>query len=181
MALRLEFGTMVIRTFSPDDEDALCKYADNRAVSGTLRDRFPFPYTREAARQWIRQTLQDEPVTHFAIAEKELIGSIGYIPQEDVFRKTVEIGYWVAEPFWGRGIATRALGLLTEHLLTDGGYVRVQAGVFESNPASMRVLEKAGFGFEGRLRHAVYKNNQLQDLLMYAVTRPENLTGGSPV
>jgi RimJ/RimL family protein N-acetyltransferase len=144
MRLELERG-VCIRSYRAGDAPALVAYADNRSVSRNLRDRFPYPYTPQAADGWLRHVATQEPETSFAIATaKELIGGIGLELGEDVHHRTAEIGFWLGEPFWGRGIVTDAVTAFTPWAFERFDLLRIWAGVFESNPASARVLEKAG-------------------------------------
>ena len=166
--MRIVIGEWLIRAYEAGDVDALVKYANNRNVSIHLRDRFPYPYTRRDARAWIERALDTE--THFAVASpQELIGGIGFQPQEDVYRRSAEIGYWIAEPYWGRGIATRALVAVTAYAFAHFDLVRLYACVFAGNAASERVLEKAGYVCEGNLRRCVFKDDRLLDQKIYAI------------
>ena len=170
--MQLDIGEWQVRSWRPEDEGAIVKYANNRKVWINLRDRFPHPYTAKDARDWIQSATQQNPETHFAIASaQEAIGGIGFRLQEDVHRRSAEIGYWLGEPFWGKGIATRALCALTEYAFTHFDLVRIYATVFEWNPASARVLEKAGYQYEGRLRKSVTKDGKTIDQLLYALLR----------
>jgi RimJ/RimL family protein N-acetyltransferase len=171
--MQLDLGEHTIRNWHPDDAAALARHADNRAVWRHLRDAFPHPYTAEAARSWIGFARGQEPETHFAIASpREAIGGIGVRLGEDVFRLSGEIGYWLGEAFWGRGIATRAVLAFTAEAFSRFALERLWAGVFEWNLASARVLEKAGYTREGTLRRAVFKDGRIGDQLLYARLRP---------
>ncbi len=171
--MRLELADgLRIRSYRSGDGPALVRYADNRAVSRHLRDRFPYPYTPEVAAGWLRHVAAQEPETAFAIATREeLIGGIGLELGEDVHHRSAEIGFWLGEPFWGRGIVTAAVVAFTPWAFERFDLLRIWAGVFESNPASARVLEKAGYAFEGRLRSAVVKDGRTLDELVYARLR----------
>ena len=137
-----------------------------------LRDRFPYPYTDRDARNWLDCIVGHQPETNFAISVAgEAVGGIGFILQPDVARRSVEIGYWLGEKFWGRGIATEAVVAVTDHAFANHDLCRVYAHVFEWNRASARVLEKAGYELEGRMRKSVTKDGQTIDQLMYAVVR----------
>ena len=110
----------------------------------------------------------------FAISsDSEIIGGIGFNQKSDVFSKSAEIGYWVAEPFWGQGIATEALTAIISYAFSKFDLIRIYAAPFESNPASSRVLEKAGFQYEGRLRKSVVKNGIVMDQLLYSILKEE--------
>ncbi len=170
----IAIGEWKLRAWRPGDEAALVKYANNRNIWINLRDRFPHPYTMDDATAWVQSVKDQRPVMNFAIAtsnDDEAIGSIGLTLQEDVHRRSGEIGYWLAEPFWGRGIATRAVRALTEYAFTNFDLVRLYANVFEWNPASGRVLEKAGFTLEGRLRKNITKDGNTIDQFLYALVR----------
>ena len=170
--MEIDLGEFKIRNWTTGDEAALTKYANNRRIWINLRDTFPYPYTEKDARAWIRQATGQTPETSFAIAlPEEAIGGIGIRLQEDVFRRTAEIGYWLGEPFWGRGIATRAVKTFSECAFMHFDLARLQAGVFAWNSASARVLEKAGYTCEGRLRKNVIKDEKMTDWLVYARLR----------
>ena len=158
-----------IRSFRPDDAPALAKYTNNRKIWLNLRDAFPHPYKLEHAASWIRMAGRQYPEVSFAIAAAdEVIGGIGLGLQTDVNYRSSEIGYWIGEPFWGRGIATAALCGLTDYAFAHYNLIRLFAYVFEWNPASVRVLEKAGYAYEGRLRKSATKDGQTVDQLLYA-------------
>jgi RimJ/RimL family protein N-acetyltransferase len=169
----IKLGNCEIRNYKINDTEALLKYANNRNVSINLRDGFPFPYTVQDAADWIDFTIHQEPQTNFAIATQELIGGIGITLQGDVHRKSAEIGYWLGEPFWGRGIITKALLSMTNYAFSNFDLIRLYAYVFETNPASMKVLEKAGYKLEGRLRKSVIKDGQILDQMVYAILKEE--------
>ncbi len=173
LPLRIDIAEWHIRNYAVRDVAALVKYANNRKVSINLRDRFPYPYKRAHAAAWIQHVKAQKPQTNFAIAsDGELIGGIGLELQGDVHRLSAEIGYWLGEPYWGKGIATRAVRALTEYGFANYPLVRIFAGVFEWNPASARVLEKAGYVFEGRLRKSAIKDGKIIDQVLYAIVRP---------
>jgi [ribosomal protein S5]-alanine N-acetyltransferase len=159
-----------LRPFREGDEPALVRHADNRNVWRNLADLFPHPYTFEAAEAWVRLNI-DTPIDHLSLAiavDDEVVGAIGLTAKDDVHRKTAEIGYWLSEAYWGRGIASEAVGLIVEYGFQALDLARIEAAVFPWNPASARVLEKNGFAFEARLKHRVFKDGELVDELMYA-------------
>jgi len=173
----LEGPCFRLRRWRRGDETALQRYANNRKVWINLTDRFPHPYGAEAARWWIDvQESGEGPEYAFAIElDGEAVGGIGVSPGQDLGVKTAEIGYWLGEPFWGRGIATQALRLLTGWAFAapDLDLVRIHAHVLAWNPASARVLEKAGYECEACLRKSVYKDGQVIDSLLYATLRQD--------
>jgi RimJ/RimL family protein N-acetyltransferase len=171
MPLRLDCGPCVIRSWRPGDEDALARHANDRGVWLNLRDRFPHPYTRSDAEQWVRFASGRTPETAFAIAvEDQAVGGIGLELHDDVERCAAEIGYWLGRTFWGRGLATAAVRGLTAHAFEAHGLTRVYALPFADNAASARVLEKAGYRLEGRLRRSAVKDGRVRDQLLYAIT-----------
>jgi [ribosomal protein S5]-alanine N-acetyltransferase len=164
---------MSLRAWRMTDIETLVRYANNRKIWLNLRDRFPHPYTHADALEWITHCESEaEPKTQFAIdIAGNAIGGIGLERLGDVHRMSAEIGYWLGEPFWGKGIATAALLSATDYAFRELGLERLQAMVFEWNGASARVLQKAGYAIEGRLRRSVIKDGRLIDSLMYARLR----------
>lgn len=170
MEINLQRSTL--REWREGDEDSLVRHANNRAVWRNLRDAFPHPYTLSDARNWIKLANPSRPVANFAIVvDGHAVGGIGLILREDVNRRSAEIGYWLGEEYWGRGIATEALQAVTDYAFQNFDLCRIYAGVFEWNPASMRVLEKAGYELECRLRKNVTKDGKNIDELIYTVLR----------
>jgi ribosomal-protein-alanine N-acetyltransferase len=165
----------VLRPWAWGDEPALVRHANDREVWRNLRDRFPHPYTPDDAAAWLRSPeAQGKPPRNFAIVvEREAVGGIGLEPRQDVYRRTAEVGYWIGTRFWRQGLATDALRALVEYAFPTFDLVRLEACVFEWNAASCRVLEKAGFRLEGRLRRSVTKDGHLIDSLLYARLRSE--------
>jgi RimJ/RimL family protein N-acetyltransferase len=163
-----------VRSWVDADVLALARYANNRDIWDNLRDTFPNPYTENDARAWIRSCLLQKPETNFAIATgKEAIGAIGLVLQQDVYVKSAEIGYWLAEEFWGKNIVSNAVNAFIRYIFAHFPLNRLYANVFDGNRASMRVLEKNGFELEGRLRQSVYKNGKIIDSLIYSILKDE--------
>ena len=163
-----------IRDIEDKDIPSIVKYADNIKISSTLRDAFPFPYTIEDAETWISIINDCSPKRSFAISNgKELIGAIGIEPMSDINRYSGELGYWLAEPFWGKGITTSAVKIFTKYVFEYYDLIKIFAYVFSSNPASGRVLEKAGFRLEGSLRKHIVKNGNVLDQLVYGILKEE--------
>ena len=170
--MELKLATCTVRSWEWRDRDAIVRHANNRNVSINLRDRFPHPYTINDARTWLDIVVGIKTETNFAIAVGgEAVGGIGFTLQPDVGHRSAEIGYWLGEDFWGRGITTDALKAVTDYAFATFDICRLFAHVFEWNGASARVLEKAGYSFEGRLRKSVTKDGKTIDQLMYAVIR----------
>jgi len=166
-------GAVHLREWRDADVPALVRHANNRRVWLNLKDRFPHPYTVGDARDWIERCVAvgEPPLDCAVVLDGEPIGGIGTEPQQDVFRRTAEVGYWLGETYWGQGFATAALRAFTSYLFAHFPFERLEAGVFEWNPASGRVLEKNGFELEGRLRKSVLKDGQLLDRFLYARLR----------
>jgi len=147
-------------------------HANNRNVWINLRNRFPYPYTTADAENFFKIVVGCEPETSFAVEVKgKAVGGVGFSPLEDEEYRSAEIGYWLGEEFWGRGIATEVLIAVTDYAFSQFDLCRLYAHVFEWNLASARVLEKAGYEFEGRLRKSVTKDGQTIDRLLYAKVR----------
>ena len=156
-----------IRSWTLEDIPCLARHANNANVSANLRDGFPYPYSETNAEVFISANL--EALWNFTIAiNGEASGGIGLVVGADVHRFTAEIGYWLAEPYWGMGITSKAVHALTDYAFQHTNLVRIYATVFETNPASMRVLEKNGFQFEGILRKNVIKNGVTMASHLYA-------------
>ena len=167
--MTLTLRTCEVRSWRPGDVDSVTVHANNRNVAINLRDRFPSPYTRRDGREFIKMARRMKPESFFAIAVGgEAVGGIGFVPGHDVERVSSEIGYWLGEAFWGRGIVTDALIAVTRYAIDTHGFTRLFALPFAHNQASCRVLEKAGYVLEGRLRNSAIKEGKLVDQLQYA-------------
>jgi len=170
--MQLEFPGGRIRSWQTSDAPSLARHANNRNIWLQVRDRFPHPYTLAAAEAWVSVAPAADPETQFAIeVDGEAAGGIGVFLQEDVERYSAEIGYWLGESFWNRGLTTAAVRRFTEYAFERFGLCRLYANVFASNPASCRVLERAGYQFEGRLRQSSVKDGRVLDGLLYATIR----------
>ena len=167
-----EIGEYIIRDWQVNDAPSIAEYANNRKIWINLRDSFPHPYRLQDAKSFITCAIEANPTTVFAIATKsEAIGSIGLMLGKDVHRHTAEMGYWLAEPFWGKGIMTQAVSSLADFAIHDLKLHRVFAEPYITNPASARVLEKAGFICEGILRSNVLKDGKILDQFLYSFVR----------
>lgn len=167
--MRLALTRCTIRSWEPGDAASLVTHANNRNVALQLRDRFPHPYTKRDARDYIMWSRKRSPEAVFAMAvDGKAVGSIGFLIGADVERVSAEVGYWLGEPFWGRGIATEALVALTRYAIDTHALTRLFALPFAANVASCRVLEKAGYVLEGRLRNSAIKDGRVIDQCQYA-------------
>jgi len=161
-----------LRPFREGDQLSIVRYANSRRIWINLRDRFPHPYTLADADAWIRDVAPQDPPTQCGVeVGGDVVGSIGLTLQEDVHRRSAEIGYWLGEPFWGLGIMSEVVPAFTAYGFATFDVCRIFATVFEWNPASVRILEKAGYILEGRLRKSVTKDGRMIDQLLYARVR----------
>jgi len=168
----LSTQSLILRPWALADTPALVQNANNRKVWINLKNLFPYPYTEEAARDWLAIANQIPLQNEFAIAHGgQAIGGIGLHRKEDVLQKTAEIGYWLGEPYWGRGFATEAVDKLTSWGFENFDLQRIQAGIFEWNQASMRLLEKAGYHLEAKLEKSVWKDGHLIDQFLFVKLR----------
>jgi RimJ/RimL family protein N-acetyltransferase len=160
-----------------DDKTSLIRHANNRRVWRNLRDLFPHPYTEADADAWLSYATEEErsPWVFAIEVNGEAGGAISLEPGRDIEAHSAEIGYWLGEPFWGRGIVTAAARAITARAFEETDLCRLHAWVFAWNPASMRVLEKAGYRREGVLVRGGIKDGNLIDRVMYAITRDPGL------
>ncbi len=160
-----------LRAWRETDLASLVRYADNLNIARFLTNAFPHPYTEADGRAFLA-TAVGNPGLRAIDVDGEAVGSIGIFPQTDIHEHNAEMGYWLAEPFWGRGIMTRAVREMAAYgFSTFPDVTRIFARPFSTNPASQRVLEKAGFTLEARLRDALYKNGAYMDELIFAIRR----------
>ncbi len=163
-----------LRPFRDGDEASLVANANNIKIFNNVKDSFPHPYTYDDALWWISINKQsDKPITCFAIdVNGQVIGAMGIIIGSDVQRVTAEIGYWLGENYWGKGIATEALKQTSDYVFTNfPDLVRIWAAVFEHNKPSMNILEKAGFELEGIRKKGAIKNGVVIDEYVYVKFR----------
>ena len=171
--MRLQLTRSVIRDYQDDDLRSLVRHANNRNVSIHLRDRFPFPYLADHGRQFLDHVRHARPVTSWAIeVDGEVAGGIGIMLQSDVERVSAEIGYWLGEVHWGKGIVSEALTAVTSESFRLFELTRIFALPFADNPGSIRVLEKAGYVHEGTMPRSAIKDGVIRDQLMYGAYRP---------
>jgi [ribosomal protein S5]-alanine N-acetyltransferase len=165
----------IVRDWHTSDAPSLAKHANDRRIWRNLRDIFPHPYALADAEKFLAIVTAQSPVTNFAIVvDGEAAGGIGYRLQSDVERVSAEIGYWLGAEFWGRGIMTSAVQAVTEYAFVHHPELqRLFAVPFAWSGASARVLEKAGYEFEGRMRRSAVKDGQVTDQLLYAMLRTE--------
>lgn len=163
---------VTIRPWRAGDAAALVRHANSRMVWRNLLDGFPHPYRMEDAQWWLREA-QRPPVENFALeVGGEACGGIGLKRNGDAaYARMRELGYWLGEAHWGKGVMTEAVRLFTDYAFTAFGLARIEAGVFAWNPASARVLEKCGYVREAVMRARVCKDGELVDQWLYAKVR----------
>ena len=165
-----------LRPWREGDENSIARYADNQKIAANLRDVFPWPYSRQDAVDFVAGCVQNEgrgQLCRAIVVDGAAVGSISLTLGSDVYRRSAELGYWLGEPFWGRGIMTAVVTAMCREGFGTWDIVRIHAEPFARNAASRRVLEKAGFTLEGTLRQSVYKNGEMLDSCIYALLREE--------
>ncbi len=170
--MHLDCGSCVVRDWRAADKPSLVRFADNRNVWRNLAHRFPHPYTDADADAWFSHLATRSRRTSWAIEVDGLaVGGIGADIHEGIWCRNANFGYWLGEPYWGRGIMTAAVRATASYALEQLDLMRLESPVFEWNPASMRVLEKCGFQREGVLRKSISKDGQIIDAVLYARIR----------
>lgn len=163
-----------IRRWCAEDALSLAKALNNKKVQDNLRDGIPFPYTEKDASEFIEAMLNSDENHTFAFAiavDGKAVGSIAAFRGGNVHSRTAEVGYYLAEPFWGQGIGSQAVGLLCEYVFQNTDIVRLYADPFAYNKASFRILQKNGFQYEGTLKKNAVKNGIFQDMKMFALVK----------
>jgi [ribosomal protein S5]-alanine N-acetyltransferase len=161
-----------LRKWTMNDLDSLVKYANNPNIAKNLTNAFPSPYSVEDGRFFIEKANSDSPAKVLAISlNDEAIGAIGVFPQSDIFCKNAEMGYWLAEIYWGKGIVPKAISLMVDYAFQTFDIERIFARPFGTNLASQRVLEKSGFKLEGQFEKTIFKNGEYIDELIYAIRK----------
>lgn len=165
-----------LRAWTPADLDSLVAYANNFNIAKNLTNQFPHPYTPENGRAFIEMARNSTPTRIFAIEiGGQASGGIGLHPQSDIQCRNAELGYWLAEPFWGNGVITRAIGQVVAYGFQHFDIDRIFARPFGPNLASQRVLEKAGFVLEARFEQTLFKNGEYLDELVFAIRKGQKL------
>lgn len=163
-----------LRPWQSSDLVSLVQNANNPAIARFMTDGFPHPYTEEAGQQFIEWATKDDPIHIFAIeVEGQAVGGTGIHPQQDVMRKNAELGYWLGEKYWGHGIITEAVKQIIDFAFSTYDINRIFARPFGTNLASQKVLDKAGFILEARIKDAIFKNGTFDDELIYGMRRGE--------
>lgn len=165
-----------IRKWELSDAKDLAVALSNKKVQDNLRDGLPYPYTEQDGKEFISAMLSADESETFAFAitvDNMVIGSIGIFRQGNIHRQTAELGYYIAEEYWGKGIMTEAVKQICEYVFANSDIIRIYAEPFAYNIASCRVLEKVGFQYEGTLRSNAVKNGKAIDMKMYSLLKTE--------
>jgi RimJ/RimL family protein N-acetyltransferase len=165
-----------LRSLDKNDSQQITSLLNNKKIWDNLKDYIPHPYTLNDANFFIDLVLKESsPNQSFAIIkdDSELCGIIGLVKQDDIHRMTAELGYWIGEPFWGNGIATKAINLITNYGFSEMKLERIFAGVFDFNKPSMKALEKNDYKLEGIFRNSIIKNDIIRDEYIYAKLKTE--------
>ncbi len=173
--LTIECGCCRLRPFRMGDSESLARHANNPKIAARVRDRFPNPYTIEDAIQFVKGVaMRGADSSEFVLAievDGEAVGGIGIVRGADIERVTAELGYWIGEQYWGRGIVTEAIRNFAPWVMERYALSRLHADCFTDNPASSRVLEKAGFVRESTKRRAAIKLGEIKDMHVYVILR----------
>lgn len=161
-----------LRPWNINDLDSLVTNANNPNIAKFMTDGFPHPYTKEKGISFIEMATKDSPIHIFAIdMDGKAVGGIGIYPQQDIMKKNAELGYWLGEEYWGKGIVSGAIKQVIDFAFTTYDINRVFARPFGTNVASQKVLEKCGFKLEARLEKVIFKNGEYLDELIYAIRK----------
>ncbi len=167
---------VLVRPWQPGDEHYLVKFANNENVVRNLRDSFPHPYTEKDARVWIRMNKDLQPALNMAIeVDGKAVGAVGIMLKEDIYRKNAEIGYWLAQEYWGKGVASLAVKEMVKYAFENYDVMRIYASTFEENHASQRVLNKAGFKKEAVFRKSIIKNGKFHNEVVMSLLKEDYL------
>lgn len=166
----------ILRKWQPTDAKQVELVANNKNIANNLRNVFPNPYSIDNAQWFINDCIEKGDSRQLARAidvDGKAIGSISISLQNDVYEKSAELGYWLAEDYWGKGIMTQAVKLICKQAFDTFDIERIYAEPYAHNQGSSRVLEKAGFTYEGTMRNGVYKNGNVYSYCMYSLLKDE--------
>jgi len=172
--LRMKTPSSMLRPWSKEDRHSLARHANNPKIAVFMRDGFPSPYTLSDADRFLTMATGNHP--HILLAVEvgdQALGGIGIHLFEDIYRQTAEIGYWLSESYWGRGIISDAVKAILPVAFMNPDIIRIQAGIFSNNPGSMRVLEKSGFSLEAIHKNAITKHGRTLDEHLYVIFRDD--------
>ena len=161
-----------LRPWKNEDLNSLIRHANNQSIAKNMMDDFPHPYTEKEGKEFLSFAMKNDPPLIMAIdIDGEAVGSIGLHPQKDIQRKNGELGYWLSEKHWNKGIITKAIKEMVKYGFENFDIERIFARPFGTNIASIKALEKAGFRLEAHLENTLYKNQAYQDELIYALRK----------
>lgn len=164
----------VVRTWEPGDAQSLARHINNKKIWDCCRDGLPSPYRQEDAYDFLAKIRQQMEIADFCVVvDGAAVGGIGFVPQTDVERYNAEVGYWLSEEYWNRGIMSGVVRDAVHYYMTNTEIVRVFARVYGRNIASVRVLEKTGFRKVGMMRNSFCKNGELIDSLYFELLKEE--------
>jgi ribosomal-protein-alanine N-acetyltransferase len=171
----LEGKICTLREWKKEDTNDLIHMANNKKIFDNLRDIFPYPYTKKDAENWINfVTNHNQPVLNFAISyQGQFAGSFGILFKDDIYRLNAEIGYWLGENFWNKGIISEAIVLGTNYIFKNFDIIRVYAEPFADNIGSRKALEKAGFKLDVTFKNYIFKNNRIKDSCIYSMQKED--------
>jgi [ribosomal protein S5]-alanine N-acetyltransferase len=173
--MEIFFEGIILRPWAIKDAPQLALIANNKKIADNIRDGLPVPYTTKDGLEWLNLTIpENNPPKSFAIlTDNELVGSIGIVTKTNIYRKNIEIGFFISEKFWGKGIATRAIKAIVSYAFSEFDINRVYAEVFSDNAGSRRALEKAGLKLEATLKKNIIKNDVIKDSCIYSLLRED--------
>ncbi len=163
---------ILLRPWHIDDLETLVSIANNPNIAQYMADIFPHPYTHEKGKAFIEFATTNPTACIFAITiDQQPVGSIGLHLQSDILRKNAEIGYWLAEEHWGKGIVPDAIKQIVKYGFENLDIVRIFARIYGTNIPSQKVVEKCHFKLEGKYEKTIFKNNEFLDELIYAIRK----------
>lgn len=165
-----------LRKWKKEDIEDVARFADNKKIASNLRDGFPHPYALDDAREYVDSCIQnteERQICRAIVVDGHAVGSIGIFLCNDVYQKSGELGYWLAEEYWGQGIMSAAVRAICKKAFNRFDIVRIFAEPYAHNAGSRRVLEKAGFTLEGTMRQGVFKDGKLCDYCIYALLKED--------
>lgn len=165
-----------LRAWKTEDAESLAQAADNPNIARNLRNVFPNPYTLEAAVWYINDCIanaEKKQINYAIVVDGQAVGGIGIFVKDDVYENSAELGYWLSEDYWRKGIMSRAVQIICKEAFEAFDIIRIFAEPFADNAGSRRVLEKAGFTYEGTMRNGVYKDGEVHSYCIYSVLREE--------
>lgn len=170
--MKIQLNQCALTNWKTSYQTSLAYHANNPKIAKYLRDVFPSPYSQADALSWIQLNQSTSLPQHLAITvDNQCVGSVGITIQADIHRCNAEIGYWLGEDYWGKGIITEAVQAMVEYAFENFDIVRIYAGVIDGNKGSEKVLKKAGFHLEYSIPFGVIKNHQLYDEHIYAILK----------